>query len=63
MVTREVMLAKDVRLYIFRYPPGAEERAVDEIMATVEQSNGCFDWFDAARLTFEVAEQAIVECP
>ena len=63
MEPRTLTLAKGAHKYIFRYPPGAENEIVDEIMRLAESRDCNLDWLDAAALGFQIAQFAAADCP
>ena len=62
MNVRSISLVKDGLTYVFRYQSGCEDEVVDEIMRMVEDEQNNLDWFDAARLSFQVAQYAAADC-
>ena len=62
MMKHVLCLAKDGEKYVFRYRPGDEGRIVDEIMYQADRQGGSLDWMDAATLSFQVAQNAAIDC-
>ncbi len=60
MTTQILSLDKDGHSYVFRYSPGSEDETVDEIMRLAGDANTNLDWMDAAKLSFQIAQQLAI---
>jgi|GEM_PF-1610665 len=57
-----ISLEKAGRVFVFRYEPGEEGAAVDEIAALAADRRCPLTWYDAALLSFQVAHAASDSC-
>jgi hypothetical protein len=56
---RCLRLSKGRHRYVFWYYAGQELEVMTSLIGMVGEAGGEFDWFDAAVLTYEVAEPEI----
>jgi hypothetical protein len=59
---RSLTLTKDGHRYAFRYLPGSEDEIVVELMRLAEDADCNLDWLDAATLSFQVTQNAAMDC-
>lgn len=60
MQPRTVALSRNGHIYVFRYWPGHEDAIIDEIMRLAQGPDTDLDWIDAARLSFQITQQAVM---
>jgi len=56
---RQLVLNKGAEKFIFRYHSGREDELLDALIAQAKDSRTTFDWFDAAVLSFKLAQSLI----
>ena len=56
---RCLRLSKGRQHFVFWYYEGQESEVMASLIGMAEDADGAFDWFDAAVLTHEVAQQQI----
>jgi hypothetical protein len=62
MKMRSLTLTKDGHRYAFRYVPGSEDEIVREFMRLADDVGCNLDWLDAATLSFQVTQNAAMDC-
>lgn len=62
MTTRVASITKNGHTYAFRYSPTAPQQAIDAFMQLAEDPSACFDWVDAAGLSFKVTHDVAEDC-
>jgi hypothetical protein len=55
-VQRQLVLSKGGEKFIFRYEAGREDELLDALVEQAKDKRTNFDWFDAAILSFKLAE-------
>ncbi|MBN1393159.1 MAG: hypothetical protein JW947_10200, partial [Sedimentisphaerales bacterium] len=55
----QLVLNKGTEKFIFRYDSGAEDELLDALIEQAKDSRINFDWFDAAVLSFKLAQSLI----
>ena len=55
----QLVLNKGTEKFIFRYDSGAEDELLDALIEQAKDSRTNFDWFDAAVLSFKLAQSLI----
>jgi hypothetical protein len=58
---QQLVLNKGTEKFIFRYDRGCEDELLDALMAQAKDNRTDFDWFDAAVLSFKMAQSLINE--
>lgn len=58
---RQIVLNKSEEKYIFRYDSGSEEKLLEALIAQAKDARTCFDWFDAAVLSFKLTQSLICQ--
>jgi hypothetical protein len=58
---RQVVLNKGSQKFVFRYNRGNEDGLLDALMAQAKDPRTDFDWFDAAVLSYRLAQRLISE--
>jgi hypothetical protein len=58
---RQVVLNKGRQKFVFRYDRGSEDGLLDALIAQAENPRTDFDWFDAAVLSYRLAQRLISE--
>ena len=56
---RQLILRKGVEKFIFRYDDGCEEQLLDVLIGQARDDRTSFDWFDAAVVSFRLAQSLI----
>ncbi len=56
---RQLVLNKGAEKYIFRYDQSREDELLDALIDQAKNSRTSFDWFDAAVLSFKLAQSLI----
>ena len=59
--TKELSLVKGAERFMFRYESGSEEDVLDSFVATANDRQNNFDWFDAAVLSFQLSKHLVEE--
>ena len=55
----QLVLNKGKEKFIFRYDSGGEDELIEALMEQAKDKRTCFDWFDAAVLSFKLTQQLI----
>jgi hypothetical protein len=55
----QLVLNKGTEKFIFRYDSGAEDELLDALIEQAKNNRTNFDWFDAAVLSFKLAQSLI----
>ena len=58
-IKRQLVLNKGAEKYIFRYDSGCEDKLLDALVEQAKDKRTDFDWFDAAVLSFRLAQSLI----
>ncbi len=58
-VKRQLVLNKGTEKYIFRYDSGREDELLDALIEQAKDKRTDFDWFDAAVLSFKLAQSLV----
>lgn len=58
---RQLILSKGSQKFIFRYDVGCEDELLDALIENAKNPITCFDWFDAAVLSFKLTQSLIYE--
>jgi hypothetical protein len=56
---RQLVLSKGAEKFIFRYDNGREDELLDALIDQAKDKRTDFDWFDAAVLSFKLAQSLI----
>jgi len=56
---RQLVLNKGREKFIFRYETGCEDKLLDALIEQAKDKRTDFDWFDAAVLSFKLAQSLI----
>lgn len=56
---RQLVLSKGKEKFIFRYQSGCEDELLDVLIEQAKDRRTDFDWFDAAVLSFKLAQSLI----
>ncbi|MDD5326340.1 MAG: hypothetical protein PHY02_00825 [Phycisphaerae bacterium] len=56
---QQLVLNKGTEKFIFRYDSGSEDKLLDALVEQVKDKRTNFDWFDAAVLSFKLAQSLI----
>jgi hypothetical protein len=56
---KQLVLNKCGQKFVFRYDRGCEDRLLDALIEQATDSRTDFDWFDAAVLSFKLAQSLI----
>jgi hypothetical protein len=56
---RQLILNKGNEKFIFRYDSGCEDKLLDALIDQAKDKRTSFDWFDAAVLSFKLAQSLI----
>ncbi len=56
---RQLILNKGTEKFIFRYESGEEDKLLDALIDQAKDKRTDFDWFDAAVLSFKLAQSLI----
>jgi len=60
-IKRQLILNKGSEKYIFRYESGNENQLLDALIDSAQNKVSDFDWFDAAVLSFKLAQSLICQ--
>jgi hypothetical protein len=55
----QLVLNKGTEKFIFRYDSGCEDKLLDALIEQAKDKRTNFDWFDAAVLSFKLAQSLI----
>lgn len=55
----QLVLNKGTEKFIFRYDSGSEDKLLDALIEQAKDKRTSFDWFDAAVLSFKLAQSLI----
>ena len=58
-IKRQLVLNKGKQKFIFRYDAGHEDELLDALIEQAKDKRTDFDWFDAAVLSFKLAQSLI----
>jgi hypothetical protein len=58
-IKRQLILNKGGEKFIFRYDKGCEDQLLDALIEQAKDKRTDFDWFDAAVLSFRLAQSLI----
>ena len=56
---QQLVLNKGTEKFIFRYDSGSEDKLLDALIEQAKNKRTNFDWFDAAVLSFKLAQSLI----
>lgn len=56
---QQLVLNKGTEKFIFRYDSGSEDKLLDALIEHAKDKRTNFDWFDAAVLSFKLAQSLI----
>jgi hypothetical protein len=56
---QQLVLNKGTEKFIFRYDSGSEDKLLDALIGQAKDKRTSFDWFDAAVLSFKLAQSLI----
>ncbi len=56
---QQLVLNKGTEKFIFRYDSGCEDKLLDALIEQAKDKRTSFDWFDAAVLSFKLAQSLI----
>jgi hypothetical protein len=56
---QQLVLNKGTEKFIFRYDSGSEDKLLDALIEQAKDKRTSFDWFDAAVLSFKLAQSLI----
>jgi hypothetical protein len=56
---QQLVLNKGTEKFIFRYDSGCEDQLLDALIEHAKDKRTNFDWFDAAVLSFKLAQSLI----
>ncbi len=56
---QQLVLNKGNEKFIFRYDSGSEDKLLDALIEQAKDKRTSFDWFDAAVLSFKLAQSLI----
>jgi len=56
---QQLVLNKGTEKFIFRYDSGSEDKLLDALIEQAKDKRTNFDWFDAAVLSFKLAQSLI----
>jgi hypothetical protein len=56
---QQLVLNKGTEKFIFRYDSGCEDELLDALIEQAKAKRTSFDWFDAAVLSFKLAQSLI----
>jgi hypothetical protein len=59
--TRKLSLVKGSERFVFRYHPGREADVIDAFSELAADPASCFDWFDAAVLSYQMGRRLEME--
>ena len=60
-IKRQLILNKGSEKFIFRYESGNENQLLDALIDSAQDKASGFDWFDAAVLSFKLAQSLICQ--
>lgn len=55
--TRQLSLVKGEERFVFRYQAGQESQVIDAFASMAGNQDSCFDWFDAAVLSYQMGRR------
>jgi hypothetical protein len=55
--TRQLSLVKGEERFVFRYQTGQESQVIDAFASMAGDQDSCFDWFDAAVLSYQMGRR------
>ena len=58
-IKRQLILNKGSEKFIFRYDSGCEDKLLEVLVEQAKDKRTDFDWFDAAVLSFKLAQSLI----
>lgn len=58
---RQLSLVKGDERFVFRYQPGDEAEVIDAFASHAADQSSCFDWFDAAVLSYQLGKRIETE--
>lgn len=56
---RQLVLNKGTEKFIFRYDSGCEDKLLDALVEQAKDDRTGFDWFDAAVVSFKLAQSLL----
>ena len=60
-VIRQLSLVKGEERFVFRYEAGHEPKVIDAFASLAGDQSSCFDWFDAAVLSYQMGRRLETE--
>ncbi len=60
-VMRQLSLVKGEERFVFRYEAGHEPEVIDAFASLAGNESSCFDWFDAAVLSYQMGRRLETE--
>jgi len=60
-VMRQLSLVKGEERFVFRYEAGHEPDVIDAFASLAGDESSCFDWFDAAVLSYQMGRRLETE--
>ena len=60
-VIRQLSLVKGAERFVFRYQAGHEPEVIDAFASLAADRTSCFDWFDAAVLSYQMGRRLETE--
>ncbi|MBU0719073.1 MAG: hypothetical protein KJ749_12550 [Planctomycetes bacterium] len=60
-VIRQLSLVKGEERFVFRYQGGQEAEVIDAFASMASDRTSCFDWFDAAVLSYQMGRRLETE--
>ncbi len=60
-VIRQLSLVKGDERFVFRYQAGQEGEVIDAFASMASNRESCFDWFDAAVLSYQMGRRLETE--
>jgi hypothetical protein len=60
-VVRQLSLVKGEERFVFRYSAGQEPEVIDAFAEMAANPESCFDWFDAAVLSYQMGRRLETE--
>lgn len=54
---RQLSLVKGEERFVFRYQTGQESEVIDAFASMAADETSCFDWFDAAVLSYQMGRR------
>ena len=58
---RQLSLVKGEERFVFRYEAGHEPEVIDAFASLAGNESSCFDWFDAAVLSYQMGRRLETE--